>query len=618
MRAMKTWRYFWELMRFRPRYYASDLSGVTIHFLLMTVTGLILRAFFNGLSNEGGLVIGVWAAVGLEVLHAVLLVTTSYIAVMAFVNFTQHGMALVMRNMLARILQMPGSRPLPEDDDGEPMSTGKVISTLRDDVQEMVQAVIIIDDTVALSVTALVSFVIMLQINTVITLGTFLPLGVIIFVAQRLGGRARRYRQASRRATSEVTAMIADMFNATQAIKVANAEERLVGRFREINAQRRHAMVRDRLLTQLVEALSNGTVDIGLGIVLLLAARVMLSGEFTIGDFALFASYIWPATHLMRTAGTLLTRYKQVGVSTQRMELIMQGMPPGAVVQHSPVYMEGASPQLTRLDKGPGDRLDHLQVRGLTCRFEDAADGMHLQKQDGENGQYGIRDISLELVRGTVTVVTGRIGSGKSTLLRTLLGLLPADSGEVLWNGCKVDDLKEFLAPPRVAFTGQVPRLFSEALKDNILLGLSEQYVDLEQAIWLAVFERDVSEMENGLQTLVGPRGVRLSGGQIQRAAAARMFARSAELLIFDDLSSALDVETERVLWERLFALSPRPTCLVVSHRRAALAQADQVVVLKRGVVDDAGTLEELLQRSPEMQALWHGTGDEEQRDAVL
>lgn len=554
---MKTWQLIWRLALYKHRSYSAHFFVRLLFDLSLLLPGLILRALFNALTSYQVTDFTSWTfiAAWITVMFTYIPFELSITALKETARYLYA--ALLQANVSMSIFKRPGATALL-------ISSGEAITYFRDDVDYIADYMHWPIDMLAFALFAIIAFSIMIFINPLVTIGALIPVLAIIIMTRFASARLERYRIAHRNASAAVTDSLGEMFSAVQAIQLANKEKKVVEHFSKLNNIRKRVALKDLLFDKLLDSVFKNMLQLATGLILILAARSSTTRPFTVGDFTLFMAYLPYLTEFTYYVGILLTRYVQAGVSFKRLGFLLGKEPIEQLVNYHP--LTSSVPVVpSSFESGP---LETLEVYNLNYQYP--------------HTQFKISDISFRVQRGDFVVITGPLGSGKTTLLRLLLGLIAKDSGEIYWNNQLVIDPSTFFVPPRSAYTPQVPKLFSTTIKENILLGLPEDKVDLRRAIKLALLEPDLEQLPEGLNTVVGAGGTKLSGGQIQRTAAARMLVRNPDLLVFDDISSALDVRTETQLWDNIFA-QKQYTCIAVSDRPFVIERATTVITLKDG-----------------------------------
>ncbi len=397
-------------------------------------------------------------------------------------------------------------------------------------------------------------------------------LGVLVVSAAcALAGRPVAGRSATRSAAARAGfgRSLVSALDAARTVKLAARTPQVHAHLRSVDAGR----VRAAVFEHRVQAVLDGVPVIAVQAGVVVAWGALLAGTWDLASTLLVAGAVAGFTWFGVVAGAVVTE----APGTRAWQRATAELAGGADLADLPAGVDLAAGAAPAPGQDDADPLDRLELRGVSALHDD--------------GTIGIADVDLAVERGELVLLLGRVGSGKSSLLSALSGLV-AHTGQITWNGTPVADPQAFLRPGRVAHVAQVPRVLSGTFADNIRLDHPGREVD--GPIEAARLTADVTAA-GGPDALVGHRGVRLSGGQVQRLALARALATDAELLLADDVSSALDATTEIELWESLRA---RGTTVIGStSKHAALERADRVVVVEAGAVVESGPWRELAGR---------------------
>ncbi|MEN8375054.1 MAG: ABC transporter ATP-binding protein [Gemmatimonadota bacterium] len=451
--------------------------------------------------------------------------------------------------------------------------TGDLMARATNDTTNVRQAVgpavMYMVNTVAGTVFAL-GF--MLSISPRLTGLSLIPLVVLPPLVFRMSSLLHRRYEAIQEQFSSLTAMVQENLTGARIVRAYGREAAQEAEFAELADEYLHrnmALARvNGLFRPAMTLLAGG----GMVLVLWLGGRLVIAGGISVGDFVAFFSYLGMLVWPMIALGWVTSLFQRGAASMARIN---------AILDTAPRIADPSEPAL--LDAVSG----RVEFRGVSFRYPGTERDV-------------LSDVSFELEAGQTAALVGPTGAGKSTLVALLARLYDPTEGAVLVDGLDLRALP--LARLRAAI-GVVPQesfMFSDTIRENLRIGIGDgrdEEVAVRQAVRVSQLEEAIDGFPDGLDTMLGERGINLSGGQRQRAALARALARDPTILVLDDALSAVDTHTEARILDGLARVLPDRTALVVSHRVTAVKDADIILVLDGGRVVERGTHSELLAR---------------------
>ncbi len=445
-------------------------------------------------------------------------------------------------------------------------STAALLSRLTYNTEQIGQAAtdsVVVTVREALTITG--SLVALFVINTRLTLIALLMGPLVGWLVTLINRKFRRYSRRIQDSMGDITRVAKETLEAPRIVKVYNAQGYQNAQFEVVNEHNRRSHMR----LVLTKGFSNPVVQmvtaLGSSFVLSIAISDAINNRMSMGDLLAFLVALVNIAQPLRSL---------VGVSGP----LQQGIAAGQSLFE--LLAEPAEPS--------GGTLTAERVRGA-IEFKNVSFSYPAGKG------VALHNIDLAIAAGEMVAIVGRSGSGKSTLVNLLPRFYDVDSGAVLIDGHDVREYHLRSLRDQIALVSQEVVLFNGTLRSNIAFGRELSHAQIEEAARAAHVLEFANDLPEGLDTLVGDRGVLLSGGQRQRISIARALLKNAPILILDEATSALDTEAERVIQAALERLMEDRTTLVIAHRLSTVEKADRIVVLDAGRVAESGTHEQLL-----------------------
>lgn len=447
--------------------------------------------------------------------------------------------------------------------------TGDIMARMTGDTDAIRHFVSWVIYNIILNVsTFIVAIIAMMTINVPLTVGMCLLCPFIALFTLRMRKEIAPAFGDVRDAYSNLNTVVQENISGNRVVKAFGSEAYEIEKFQEKNLNYRQANIKTTNITgkylPLLDFLANSLN----GIMLLVGGYFVIEGQMSIGDLVVFNGLIWALNNPMRSAGMLINDTERFVVSSERIQTLLQ-----------------TEPKIKTNPKAVEDRIKgSIVFDRVSFKYEDVD---------------ALRDISFEVSEGQTIGIIGQTGAGKSTLVNLICRFYECTSGKVEIDGIDVRRYHLQKLRDAIAIAMQDIFLFSDTVEANIAYGAPEATTKrIREIATVAEADGFIRSMPEGYDTIVGERGVGLSGGQKQRIALARALMKDPSILILDDTTSAIDLETEKKIQEEIYKGSKKRTTFIIAHRISSVQNANLILVMDKGRIIEQGTHDELIAKN--------------------
>ena len=414
----------------------------------------------------------------------------------------------------------------------------------------------------------IITIIMMIQVDLSLTIAAICPIVLTTYIILILKNYVEKSFKKSQRYFTNLSEYVQESTDAIRTTKAYSGETNQLKKFIKKNKILKMGNIAVDIYSTLLSSSVMICFGFCYGITILYGSKLVLEKKITIGDFVAFTGYIdLFLTPLFWIPG-IISKFKRAQISFNRLDKVF-------TLEKENLMLEGISSS----ERISGD----IKIQNLSFNYPGNLDMI-------------LDDITVEIKQGETLGIIGTIGSGKTTLMNLLLRLYPVSNGKIFIGGQDINDLDLAKLRNSVSYITQDNFLFSTTIKDNISLFRDEfQDKEIEESTEKSMISGEIEKMKNGINTIIGERGIDLSGGQKQRVVISRAFLNKSNIVIFDDTFSALDNKTEKLLLENIKELVKDKTCIIISNRISDIKDANHIIVLDNGKIIEQGKHNDLI-----------------------